>query len=187
MKLDEQDLIFLVGTIPAARLLAKRHGVQDMTGGCLYHALAVNVLTGAPIVAGSYSWKFTDYDNGKNPTHFSCIFDETAQKITRTLLEKNAVDMMINLPEMHVWNRIGDNVFDISTAFIPSLARKTVGLEFEAHLIPPEYLLGPPRGPENRWLYQEHPLATQFIRELAKIMRNRAAKGLPLGGFKYGN
>src|SRR4051812_6230853 len=91
---------------------------EVIPGACLYYASVVNVLTGAPIMAGSYSWKITNFDNGQNPNYFSCIFDDVAQAKARRILAAQHLPGPGFLPEMHIWNVYQGKVLDLTTAHI---------------------------------------------------------------------
>ena len=146
---------------------------SKLPGACLYHAVIVKKLTGMPIQAGSYSWRYTKYDDGKNPTHFSCIFDERAQRIaTGILVNKDLIDFLGVLPEMHVWNSFGSGgeIMDLSTLHIPTLAQKISQITFEPELLPPDHLVAAPINPSGQWVYREHPVATRLANRLADVL-----------------
>lgn len=81
-------------------------GADQSSGTCMLHALAT--LDTAPdnvnalLVAGTASWRYrSDDDAGEDGnTHFSYIFDHVEAMLTLTL------DRC--LPEMHIWNMVGD-------------------------------------------------------------------------------
>lgn len=153
--------------IDAARLLvADTLPPEVLPGACLYHAVAVNHFLGAPILAGSYSWKFTNKDDGTNPTHFSCIFDQVAQwSAEEILMEPGRIRTLECFPEMHVFNVLDGKVLDISTKLIRQFAYQAGGFEYEEQLKPPPYLWDVPVDKkEGRWVYAPHPLAIKLAR-----------------------
>lgn len=152
----------------------------DLSGACLYYAVAAHRLMGVPIIAGSYSWQYTSLDDGKNATHFSCIFDETAQhRALEILREPDRILDLAHLPEMHVFNVLDGKVLDLSTAWVPELARRTTGFEFESALVPPPYLWGKPVDQYQRWVYDPSKLATVLARTVAdKVLPELKVVGL---------
>lgn len=165
---------FLESKIAEARqMVADVLPEEILPQACIYFAVALNKVLGAPIMAGSYSWKMTSIDNGKNPTHFSCIFDQVAQQKAIGLLETPSLLANTALPEMHVWNHWHGKVLDISTRYVPTFAQKTCGFFFEDQLRPPVYLWADPIHRTKRWVYIPSPLGTQLARLAGKnVMEN---------------
>lgn len=151
----------------ARRTVERELTAEALPGACLYHAVALHmVLPEARIIAGSYSWRFTNKDDGKNPTNFSCIFDKKAQALTVELLANpDRLRDLPAFPEMHVFNYYQGKILDISTRWIPQFAQKACGFFFDEMLRPPPYLWDVPIHKNKRWIYAPHPLAT----ELAKL------------------
>jgi hypothetical protein len=148
---------------------AMPEGHTDRSGSCYWCAKAISEILPATVVAGTYQWQFTNYDNGMNDTHFSCEFDAKAQSFARHLL-KNPEEMQVGkfiLPEMHVWNIYQGKVLDISTIWTPQLALHS-NVVFEQDCLPPEYHFGKARHRNGRWVYKPHPLATELVRWLIK-------------------
>lgn len=159
-----------------------RHMLKDspeaISSGCLYHALAMYQLTGAPIVAGSYSWQFTTVDTGDNPTHFSCMFDERAKSLAGQILEVPEVLGTLSVfPEMHVWNSLEGKVLDISTEQLTVFAKRLCGFDFEPSLMPPEYLWDRAHHKKFQWKYDADPLATRLARAAAEQLMSHFPRG----------
>ncbi len=139
-----------------------------LSGSCFYHAFAMHMLCGLPIVGGTYSWRLTKYDNGRNPTHFSCNYGKEAQIETAQILSSGEHMGMLRFPEMHVWNVWQGKILDLSTIHLPDFAMRTNGFRFDPDCTPPEYFFGKPKDNKHRWLYSAHPLATKLAREIAE-------------------
>lgn len=137
--------------------LLERHQVA-IEGSCLHHAVAVSQVLGAPIVAGSLSWKFTRFDDGTNPNYFSYIFDPI--EALQTLQSGR-------MPEMHCWNIYQGKVLDLTTCYLPQQAKKLVGFEWEPGLVPPEYYFGLPEK-KNQHVYAGHDFATFLAQGFAE-------------------
>lgn len=145
--------------------------VLALPGACLYHAVAINHVLGAPIVAGSYSWRFTTHDDGTNPTHFSCIFDDAAKVFARRALTFADLNELPILPEMHVWNLWQGKVLDISTLHLPAFAFRSSGFQFESSLNPPSYHFGKAVDHKRgNFLYRSDPIATALARAAASSL-----------------
>jgi len=145
--------------IEQAYALAKKMVDRDnvyLPGSCIYHALAVREILGGEVVAGSMSWRFTNFDNGVNDTHFSYVFEP----------EKLAIYLAKGVfPEMHVWNKIDGKVLDLTTKFIPEQAKTIAGLIWSSPL-PPAYHFGNNQDESYTYLYTEHPLASAVTHTL---------------------
>lgn len=147
---------------------------EALPGACLYHAVAINRVLGAPIVAGSYSWRFTTFDNGRNPTHFSCMFDERSKQVATELLKSDRVDELPILPEMHIWNLWQGKVLDITTLHLPAFAMRTCGFQFAPSLVPPLHHFGKAEdGKRGNFIYKADPLATRLARVAAELVNAR--------------
>lgn len=141
---------------------------------CLYHAVAIESIIKAPIMAGSYSWKFRQNIGHDGSTHFSCLFEDDARELTRKLLvEDTSSRDVLTLPEMHVWNSYQGQVLDISTLHIPEYAKQSQNISFEPSMIPPPYFLGKAVHRNERWIYRPDPLATQLARKFAEDVRSK--------------
>lgn len=140
-----------------------------LPGACMYHAIAMNKLFNISIGAGSYSWKFTHFDNGTNPTHFSCMFDDLAKSQAHALLLSGDTSTLV-LPEMHVFNVFNGKVLDLTTCYLPEFVRAG-GLVFEDGLVPPPFLYDSPTGPGDQWIYTIDPVATQLARTVSRKER----------------
>ena len=131
--------------------LCEKDGV-DIQGACLHHALAAQHLLGARIAAGSSTWRYTNKDNGKNPTHFTYLFGSG----------EAAASLLANcVPEIHIWNIYKGAVLDFTTRYLPQQALRLAGLEWRT-LPPPDYFLGKPTHRNNRWGYSQKEEATLF-------------------------
>lgn len=157
--------------IREARMIVESELTSEaLPGACLYHAVAMSkVLPGCLIIAGSYSWRFTNKDDGKNPTHFSCIFDRVAQAKTAEILQApELIRNLGNFPEMHVFNYYQGKILDISTRWIPQFAQRIGSFFFDEQLRPPPYLWDVPVHKNKRWMYVPHPLATKLAQIAAR-------------------
>lgn len=143
---------------------------------CLYHAIAMQNVLGpqCKIVAGSYQWQFTLFDDGQNATHFSCMFDRTAQILAQEMLQNLNGDSLLgipHLPEMHVWNMWCGKLLDTTSCYVPEFARRN-GFSFEEVLTPPEYLFTDKLTHKKfRYVYRPHPLATELANVAAAHIR----------------
>jgi hypothetical protein len=126
----------------------------DLRKACMHHAWAFSKITGAQIVAGSASWKFTNLDDGMNPTHFSYEFEQYCKEQGGHLL----IDK--HLPEMHVWNLYQGKTLDICSGYFPFMAEQA-GFIWDAEK-PPAYHFGKPIHKKGRFSYRPNPAATKL-------------------------
>lgn len=150
-------------TIPIKRIrsLAERLCLENGIaphGACLLHAIAANKLLNAPIMAGSLSWKYTNFDNGSNPTHFSYMFIPS-EAIQHTSQRR--------FPEMHVWNIYQGKILDLTTCFLPTQAKILAQMDWEPELLPPDHFHGE-NCPNKNHFYSEHYFATYLANEYAR-------------------
>jgi len=131
-------------------------------GSCIYHALAARIILGSEcsIIAGDSSWKFTNFDNGYNTTHFTYQFTPGVLRFGSAM------------PEMHVWNVYKGKYLDLTTRYASSQCKKLIGHEFEKNLMPPDYFYGEPVGPDGQWLYKPS-------RDATKLANMMIAKEIP--------
>lgn len=171
--------MFLEEKITQARALVLQmlDGNQEaVPTSCLYHALAMQEVLGpqCKIIAGSYQWQFTTFDDGQNATHFSCMFDPKAQLEAALMIQH--IDQIIgmpHLPEMHVFNFFAGKLLDIATGYVPEFARRN-GFQFEEALTPPEYLFTDRLiQKKGRYVYQPHSLATKLAVLAADRIRKK--------------
>lgn len=139
-----------------AAKLAKQKGIA-LHGSCVLHAFAGNRLFGYPIVAGSASWKFTSFDDGSNPTHFSYVFEP---HLLASYMAQN------RLPEIHVWNTVDRRVLDLTTGFLPEQAKALAGFQWEKALTPKPIYFGQQVSTDRSIIYEAHPVATQYVKWL---------------------
>ena len=125
---------------------------------CLYHAIAARMILGeeCKIVAGSSSWKFTNFDNGRNPTHFTYEY-------TNSLNFPES-----SMPEIHIWNEYKGKVLDLSTRYLPDQIENFLGYTFEENLIPPLFHHGEKEGGSGQWLYKEIKEATNLANRMVQ-------------------
>lgn len=150
----------------------------DKRQACMQHAWAVYRFLGAPIVAGSASWKFTDYDNGSNPTHVSFEYEQYLAEvaaddlnpIAKELLRANGHPDHVVLPEMHVWNMYKGQTLDISTGSFTKMA-ELIGEQWTRSL-PPEYHFGKAEHKKRTWSYRPNTDATALARECAASLES---------------
>ena len=128
---------------------------EKLPMSCLYHALAVNKILGAPVLAGSSQWRFTSLDDGKNSTHFSYMFTPSTT-IVPLLLEGI-------LPEMHIWNFYEGKVLDLTTKYLPTQCINLLDRIWEKELLPPDYYFGEAVTKDQNIIYVPSHLATSLL------------------------
>lgn len=147
------------------QLVASVLGPEELPHACLYHAVALAHFLKAPVCAGSASWRFVVVDNGRNPTHFSHVFDDKAAQHADLILTGGTLNKF-HLPEMHAWNYWQGKILDISTRWVPMAAQKH-GFLFDNQLRPPAYLWNEPIHRNKKWLYVPDKRATVFARTMS--------------------
>lgn len=142
-----------------AEWLAMLEGIPAQAA-CIQHAYAAQRILGAPIVAGSCSWKYTDFDDGSNATHFSYTFNPDVANIMLALGL---------LPEVHVWNFWRGKVLDFTTRYLKAQVRTVAELEWDTK-DPPDYFWGKREHPKKRWAYIHNPHATELAQGWAATL-----------------
>jgi hypothetical protein len=152
--------------VAAMRKLVKQITPErvSLEGACLYHAIAARMILGREclILAGNASWKFTTFDDGTNPTHFSYVY-------TPGIYVPGSV-----MPEMHVWNYYEGKMLDITTCYWPAQCLKLIGEEFSQSLIPPDFHYGAAAEETGLWYYEPSKDATQLAIQMLNAIAREA-------------
>ena len=142
---------------------------RAQAGGCLYYAAWVKKLLGAQIVAGSAGWRIVDVDDGKNGTHFQYLYTENPNNPDFKLLEAKEHELVVAMPEIHIWNLWCGQYVDLTTKHWPEACKSLSGLDWPGKRPPPVFL-GPPIHSNRKfpqWQYIRNTQATALANKLA--------------------
>lgn len=150
------DKNYLQESIKQIHQIVREQLGDQVTGGCLHHAVLAKINLGAEIEAGTSSWQFSA-DYGRNPTHFTYQYERGSK-----------LSPLKYLPEIHIWNVLNGQILDLSTLYFPRHCLQMIGYRWEKDLIPPVYFMGPRVDPMGkRWAYMADDEATALALQCA--------------------